>query len=487
MTDKLAIIVPFRDRQEHLDIFVPHMHSFLEDKGIDYDIFIAEQTDDRPFNYGKLCNIVVKELPQEYTYFAFHDIDMLPINDDCDYGYPEAPIHLATQVQVHDYKLPYVQYFGGVVLISREDFEKANGYSNEYWGYGFEDLDLLYRLQRSGAYLEKFYDLNKTYSTYNELDILPYRIEDVNVTLNEKSQKITFVDFDKNSHLYGTMNSLTSNLTKKDFCISFWFNDDSDKSQIKNLFAFEGSNTGVFLSNGNQIISQIWDIDNNHYEVVTNYSRNRWNHCVVSYNSKSNKLDLYFNNIKISKELPENFEIYDYKNHCIKISDEQSSVKISNILIFNKSASYEFANEIYYNGEGILDLIETKYGYFPQIYYQLDKLYKNNLLLDSGILHNHIKILGKLNTNTTEVKLTDEIYLPIRLEGRYNSLNHDNDTDIIKNYYTYNPDVMENADIFFEDILTEQIDYKDIGLNSLEYKIVKEEKEPNYKQFRIIT
>ena len=36
MKDKLAIIVPYRDRQEHLDVFVPHMHEFLKDKGIDY-------------------------------------------------------------------------------------------------------------------------------------------------------------------------------------------------------------------------------------------------------------------------------------------------------------------------------------------------------------------------------------------------------------------------------------------------------------------
>ena len=32
MKDKLAIIVPYRDRQEHLDVFVPHMHEFLKDK-----------------------------------------------------------------------------------------------------------------------------------------------------------------------------------------------------------------------------------------------------------------------------------------------------------------------------------------------------------------------------------------------------------------------------------------------------------------------
>ena len=49
MIDKLAIIVPYRDRQDHLDVFIPHMQEFLKDKGIDYTIFIAEQTDDRPF------------------------------------------------------------------------------------------------------------------------------------------------------------------------------------------------------------------------------------------------------------------------------------------------------------------------------------------------------------------------------------------------------------------------------------------------------
>lgn len=487
MKDKLAIIVPYRDRQEHLDVFVPHMHEFLKDKGVDYTIFIAEQSDDRPFNYGKLCNSVVKEVGKEYTYFCFHDIDMLPISDDCDYGYPDVPIHLATQVQVHNYKLPYVQYFGGVILINREDFEKANGYSNEYWGYGFEDLDLLYRLQKSGAYLEKFYDLNKTYSTYNELDILPYRIEDVEVSLNKKTQNLTYCNFKDIDYLYGVMNKHTTLLTQKSFCISFWFNDDSDTVNLKNLFSFEGSNTGVFLSNGNQIIAQIWDNKKNHYEVVVHYSKNRWNHCVLTYDSVNKELILFLNNIKIIKKLNESFEIYDYENHCIKISDEQSSIKISNIIGYEKLASDEFVNEMYYNGESSLDLIETKYGYFPSLYYQLDKIYRTNLLLDSGKLHNHIRIHGNLKTDTTEINLTDDLYLPIRLEGKYNSLSHKNDTDIIKNYYTYNPDVMENSDIFFEDILTNQIDYKDIGLNSLDYEIVKEEKKPNYKLFRIIT
>ena len=487
MKDKLAIIVPFRDRQKHLDIFVPHMHSFLKDKGIDYTIFIAEQSDDRPFNYGKLCNVVVNEVGEEYTYFAFHDIDMLPINDDCDYGYPDVPIHLATQVQVHNYKLPYVQYFGGVVLINREDFERVNGYSNEYWGYGFEDLDLLFRLKESGVYLEKFYDLNRTYSNYNELDILPYRIEDVRVSLNEKSQEIEYNKFNNNDYLYGVMNKITANLLESSFCVSFWFNDDSTREFRKNLFSFEGSDTGVFLSNGNQLIFQIWDNLDNHYDIITSYFRNRWNHCVFSYDSTTNEIALFINNIKILKKLDNSFKIFDYTQHCIKISDSDSEIKISNIIVYAKEASDEFVNEMYYNGESHLDLIESKYGYYPQIYFKFDKLYRNNLLLDSGICNNHIKIYGNVKKEIEEIKLTDEIYLPVRLEGKYNSLNHDNDIDIINQYYTYNPDVVENADIFFEDIITKEVDFTEIGLNSLEYDLVKEKKEPNYELYKIIT
>jgi hypothetical protein len=247
MKDKLAIIVPYRDRQEHLDVFVPHMHEFLKDKGIDYTIFIAEQTDDRPFNYGKLCNVVTKEVGKEYTYFAFHDIDMLPMNDECDYGYPDSPTHLATNVEAHNNELPYPQYFGGVVLISREDFENANGYSNEYWGYGYQDLDLLYRLQRSGAYLEKYYDLNNVYSNYDELDVLPYRIENVKLASDNKIQKINYNNFDKETKIYGSLNPLTKKLVKGSFSISFRFKDDTERKDFKNLFSFEGCDTGLFL------------------------------------------------------------------------------------------------------------------------------------------------------------------------------------------------------------------------------------------------
>jgi hypothetical protein len=496
MEDKLAIIVPFRDRQKHLDIFVPHMHEFLSDKGIVYDIFIAEQTDDRPFNYGKLCNVIVKEIAEEYTYFCFHDIDMLPIDDSCDYGFPLEPTHLATKVQVHENKLPYPQYFGGVTLISREDFEEANGYSNEYWGYGFEDLDLLYRLKESGAYLEKFYDLNKVYSNYDELDILPYRIEEVEPSTNNKTHKLKCVHFDKQSQGHGMMNHLSKNMIDSSFSISLWFKDDGDIETIKNLFCIEGLDSGLFLNNGKQVMAQIWDIDRKNYEVATEYFRNRWNHIVFILDKKRHKLVLNLNGKKIETTIPADFKIFnEYQN--FKISDKETNIDLANIILFNSVLESKHINELYYNGNESLKYIENHFGLIPSSIFdfgnQNDNMefpshYKKKLILDKGSNWNHIKVNGSLKTYKEEVAVTDELYLPVRIDGKYNSLTHNRDRDIIERYYSYDPDVEENADIFFHDILTQEIDWKEIGLNSLKYEATKEQiEELNYTLFQIIT
>ena len=40
---RVAIIIPFRNRDEHLQVFVRYMHSFLQRQLIDYTIFVIEQ------------------------------------------------------------------------------------------------------------------------------------------------------------------------------------------------------------------------------------------------------------------------------------------------------------------------------------------------------------------------------------------------------------------------------------------------------------
>lgn len=41
---KVAIIIPYRKREEHLQVFIQHMHPFLQRQQIDYGIFVVEQS-----------------------------------------------------------------------------------------------------------------------------------------------------------------------------------------------------------------------------------------------------------------------------------------------------------------------------------------------------------------------------------------------------------------------------------------------------------
>ena len=53
---KLGIIVPYRDRESHLTKFITGIKSYFKNQKIKYEIIIVEQSDDKPFNRGKLLN-----------------------------------------------------------------------------------------------------------------------------------------------------------------------------------------------------------------------------------------------------------------------------------------------------------------------------------------------------------------------------------------------------------------------------------------------
>lgn len=152
-SDRLVIIVPYRDRLDHLKVFVSHMESFLKDQA--FRILIVEQADNKPFNKGKLCNVGFTLTLTEDKWICFHDVDMLPADDSCDYSLSDHTIHLAGCVEQFGFRIPYPEYIGGVLLTMREEFERVNGYSNEYWGWGNEDDDLYIRYQLSGSPIQR--------------------------------------------------------------------------------------------------------------------------------------------------------------------------------------------------------------------------------------------------------------------------------------------------------------------------------------------
>ena len=82
-TRSLAIVVPYRDRAEHLRYFTPHMTAYFErdklDRYIRYSVHIVEQVGDEPFNRGRLCNAGFALVKDSADYVCFHDVDYLPI------------------------------------------------------------------------------------------------------------------------------------------------------------------------------------------------------------------------------------------------------------------------------------------------------------------------------------------------------------------------------------------------------------------------
>lgn len=150
MENKLGIIVPYRKRAGHLDKFLQTVPEYLSQQNIDFELIVVEQADDKPFNRGKLLNIGVnKAKTMGCNYVALHDVDMIPL--DVNYSKVDRPTHLATNfVSSHGEKrIVFDEYFGGVTLFPILDYYKVNGYSNEYWGWGYEDDDLMFRCREN--------------------------------------------------------------------------------------------------------------------------------------------------------------------------------------------------------------------------------------------------------------------------------------------------------------------------------------------------
>ncbi|KAG5898790.1 hypothetical protein JTB14_011000 [Gonioctena quinquepunctata] len=142
---KLAVLVPYRERFEELLEFAPYMFRFLNNQQCNHDIFILNQVDHFRFNRASLINAGFLQVRADYDYIAMHDVDLLPLNPNLHYTYPEQPLHLAAP-NLHP-KYHYDKFIGGILLINRKHLEMVNGLSNRYWGWGLEDDEFYVRLK----------------------------------------------------------------------------------------------------------------------------------------------------------------------------------------------------------------------------------------------------------------------------------------------------------------------------------------------------
>uniref|UniRef100_A0A3Q1GLP0 N-acetyllactosamine synthase n=1 Tax=Acanthochromis polyacanthus TaxID=80966 RepID=A0A3Q1GLP0_9TELE len=154
---KVAIIIPFRKRDEHLKYWLYYLHPILQRQQLDYGVYVINQDGDEIFNRAKLLNVGYTEALKEYDYdcFVFSDVDLIPMDDRNTYRCFSQPRHLSVSMDKFGFRLPYNQYFGGVSSMSKEQYLKINGFPNNYWGWGGEDDDIYNRLASRGMSISR--------------------------------------------------------------------------------------------------------------------------------------------------------------------------------------------------------------------------------------------------------------------------------------------------------------------------------------------
>lgn len=154
---KVAIIIPFRNRQEHLKYWLYYLHPILQRQQLDYGIYVINQAGNSMFNRAKLLNIGFQEALKDYNYscFVFSDVDLIPMDDRNAYRCFSQPRHISVAMDKFGFSLPYVQYFGGVSALSKQQFLTINGFPNNYWGWGGEDDDIFNRLVFRGMSISR--------------------------------------------------------------------------------------------------------------------------------------------------------------------------------------------------------------------------------------------------------------------------------------------------------------------------------------------
>jgi len=173
---RIAIIIPYRNRDLQLRIFLNFMHPFLQKQQLDYQIFLIEPILNITFNRALLFNIGYHEAMKHYAWecLIFHDVDLIPEDDRNIYSCPPEPRHMSVAVNTMNYELPYRTIFGGVSALTIDQFKSVNGYSNQFFGWGGEDDDMAariltkYRISRYPATIARYKMLRHRPDTPNQ-------------------------------------------------------------------------------------------------------------------------------------------------------------------------------------------------------------------------------------------------------------------------------------------------------------------------------
>lgn len=145
----ITIIIPYRDRQTHLEIFLKQTWPEIKTIIPESRLVIVEQTNNHEFNRGLLLNIGFKEYMDDSDCFITHDVDILPCQHIIDNYYKNDDCDIVRILNGHNKSL------GGICKFKKEVMQRINGFPNYIWGWGIEDRALYYRAVHKKIHMSK--------------------------------------------------------------------------------------------------------------------------------------------------------------------------------------------------------------------------------------------------------------------------------------------------------------------------------------------
>jgi hypothetical protein len=455
---KLGVCVPYRNREEHMNIFVPHVTKFLEERGIKHTIYLAHQCDDKLFNRGLMKNIAAKHAFDDgCDYIVWHDIDMVPVDESCDYSFPkDNPQHIAVRISQSDYMLKYQEYFGGAVLFSKEQVYKTNGYSNDYWDWGMEDDDLFWRCIKEGY-------VNHTKLDYSVIkDVACFNGINSKITLTPTIEQKNCIS---NSHTVSILVNADQQIEK----VPIWLIGDSDRQFIEYpIFRKPGYDWGISFNNSRAYTAMLWDRIRTHlYQWIKRYE-NQWSWVTLSVDSVNKKIHFYLNGNESDARLGTGtYSPLDYNETLKRYGMEPFQIGYCHI----------GQTQTYFKGK-IAEIKMWDRCLTPE---EIKDIHKNtpkeNLILDldfENIKNNKNAELKKIKFETEDIEIPNTI-LPHRRDGKFLCLPHQtegliNEGGIDK--WAKGETTAQNERRYILKMQQGEIDYKSDGINNMEYEFI---------------
>ncbi len=469
---KLGVCVPYRNREEHLKQFIPRVSKFLEDKGIDYAIYFAHQCDDKLFNRGAMKNIAAKQAFEDgCDYIVWHDIDMVPEDDTCDYSYPaENPQHIAVNISQSDYQLKYEQYFGGAVLFTQEQVYKTNGYSNDYWDWGMEDDDLFWRCVKENM-------VNKTTLDYSKFK----KVAKFDGTSSFIKIPNRYGNILNNSHTISVLVKADQQLEKA----AIWLIGDGNRKFVEYpIFRKPGFDWGLSFNNSRAFTAMLWGANKEQiYQWFKRYE-NEWSWVTMVTNTSTNTMHLYLNGRESSArngsgtESPIHFSV-PLKHYG---SEPYYVGKTPSVLSYEPNAFFkgEISDIKFWNRALTSEEVATLHSNFLMHV-------PDNLILHydfENVDYENKKVIDNVNGNDgtfSNVEFVDEhvqipyVVLPHRRNGRFECLPHQ--TEGLINVggidkWAKGETTAKNERRYVLEMQQDKIDYKNDGINNVKYELL---------------